>query len=507
MKKLILLIIIIVSYSCWNKNTGSEPFRPLNSSILAKQIFRINTNKDTSLITLHGTRIIIPANAFSDSGNIDIEIREAFSAAEIFAAGMITESNGKPLFSAGMVYINASSEKGKLSLVKPLKISMPNDFFDPNMKIFKGVETDSGTVNWVEPIEPDSTAQAKNWQNGRLFFATKCMTCHSIFKKLTGPALVNVEERGPWKERAQLYAWVNNPARYMAQNKYVQDLKDEYNGVVMTGFPDFEPSYLDAIFDYIKNESIRPGAREAEKQLSDSLSKAWAAEYSNDSSGGEYFKDAEMPCKDDTVYVNTKQQTSTFFNTSLDTSSYNNFPVQPLISPAESMEGLRKGFNNPNPTRGTYDFEIQTLGWYNVDAYVTGYAGTTNVKLWGELDAKDIFDMHVYLFCPRNKMLSVGSQIESWRYYFDKIDGGIPLFVGDRAILFAFGSAGEEMYYGISAFWIQKEQTIKIKIQKTTEEQIKQVLQTSKIDGISIGLEKKEKRILKNNCNDTLPEK
>ncbi|MBX3256798.1 MAG: c-type cytochrome [Chitinophagaceae bacterium] len=92
-----------------------------------------------------------------------------------------------------------------------------------------------------------------NAQEGKAIFNQKCATCHSLDKKLVGPALRGMEERGPWGDRKKLYAWIHNPAGFIANDPYTQGLKNEYNGVVMTAFADLTEAQIDAIADYIKN--------------------------------------------------------------------------------------------------------------------------------------------------------------------------------------------------------------------------------------------------------------
>ncbi len=94
-------------------------------------------------------------------------------------------------------------------------------------------------------------ANTANAQDGKAIFNQKCATCHSIFKPLTGPALGGLEERGPWSDRKKLYAWVHNPAGFMASDPYTQGLKTQFNGVIMTGFPDLKEPEIDAIVTYI----------------------------------------------------------------------------------------------------------------------------------------------------------------------------------------------------------------------------------------------------------------
>lgn len=91
-----------------------------------------------------------------------------------------------------------------------------------------------------------------NAQDGKAIFNQKCATCHSLDKKLTGPALRGFTERGPWADRKKVYAWIHNPAGFMVSDPYTQALKNEYNGVVMNGFPDLTEAQIDAIVTYIE---------------------------------------------------------------------------------------------------------------------------------------------------------------------------------------------------------------------------------------------------------------
>ncbi|MFT3948953.1 MAG: c-type cytochrome [Agriterribacter sp.] len=90
-----------------------------------------------------------------------------------------------------------------------------------------------------------------NAQDGKTIFNQKCATCHSLTKDITGPALSGLEERGPWSDRKKLYAWIHNPAGFMASDPYTQGLKEKFHGVVMTGFPDLTEAQIDAIVTYI----------------------------------------------------------------------------------------------------------------------------------------------------------------------------------------------------------------------------------------------------------------
>ena len=91
-------------------------------------------------------------------------------------------------------------------------------------------------------------------QDGKALFSANCASCHSPFKDVTGPALKGLEERGPWSDRKQLYAWIHNPPGYMAGSKYTQDLKNKF-GSMMQSFPSLPEKDIDAIVEHSKGIS------------------------------------------------------------------------------------------------------------------------------------------------------------------------------------------------------------------------------------------------------------
>ncbi len=94
---------------------------------------------------------------------------------------------------------------------------------------------------------------------GKALFGAKCAACHNVFKKLTGPALGGLEERGKWADHKELLAWVNNPAAYMAKDPYTAGLKATY-GAEMTAFPDLKIKDVDDIVAYINDEVAKQKA-------------------------------------------------------------------------------------------------------------------------------------------------------------------------------------------------------------------------------------------------------
>ncbi|HEX3165768.1 MAG TPA: cytochrome c [Chitinophagaceae bacterium] len=499
MRRYFLLIFLFIFYSC--DITKEPPPKPFSNGMLALQSFFISSDSDTTIQTLHGSVIRISAASFNVTGEISLVIREAFTAAEILAAGMITESNGKPLRSGGMIYLNAMAKGQPVELLKPIKVSIANQYFDSSMQVFKGVETDSSGINWVEPSPVDTTPQSTQWERGKMLFGM-CRSCHYITKYGTGPALKDVEYRAPWiNNRKKLYRYIRNWNEIAREDPAIQRVLN-YTPAVMQLFPNLSDVDIDAILDYIKNESNNPLADKNNYPEMDTANSVYDSEVL-----------IQKPCKDDTIYTTVPKSEISFLNGDQTDQQFDTLPIikdaTSKTNPpkAETMEGLRSGFTDPNTTSGMYDFEIKTLGWYNIDAYVEGYGGSSYVKLWVQLQLRFEMDMHVYLFIPRNKMLSVMNEYRDGKGYFNKINDGIPLFLKDKAVLLAFGSKDDKMAYGITEFVVSGEQTIKINVKETTEREMREALSSKSLDGIDLGIEKKEMKIIKQNCDELLVKK
>lgn len=87
---------------------------------------------------------------------------------------------------------------------------------------------------------------------GKTLFMSRCASCHVLFKNMTGPDLVGFTKREPWTDRNNVYDWIRNPAAFMQKNEYAKQLKEAYNGTMMTAFPDMTNGEIDAICSYVK---------------------------------------------------------------------------------------------------------------------------------------------------------------------------------------------------------------------------------------------------------------
>ncbi|MFL9843878.1 hypothetical protein [Flavobacterium rhizosphaerae] len=131
-----------------------------NTERLPLQNFYINTAKDTVITGKNGVTLTILADTFAHAngkavtGVIALGLKEALSITDIVTGGLVTLSDGKPLESGGMVYINATSGKEQVYIAEGsiIKVAIPSEKKYLDMKIFKGIQHEENLqVNWVNP--------------------------------------------------------------------------------------------------------------------------------------------------------------------------------------------------------------------------------------------------------------------------------------------------------------------------------------------------------------------
>jgi hypothetical protein len=144
-----LLACTIILTSCNNdKENPSDLFSKVyTTDNLPKQIFSINSDKDTILKGKSGTILYIYKNTFTNKGQtvkglIDLELKEALTPLQMVLGNLTTLTNGEFLQSDGMLFINASSngEQLEIAINKTVGIILPTNKVDTLMKVFAGEE-------------------------------------------------------------------------------------------------------------------------------------------------------------------------------------------------------------------------------------------------------------------------------------------------------------------------------------------------------------------------------
>lgn len=99
-----------------------------------------------------------------------------------------------------------------------------------------------------------ASASAGDAVKGKAIFNQNCAACHSLNRKMTGPALANVETRLAEDEgldREWLYAWIKNSNGVIKSgDAYATKIYNEYNQAAMTAFPTLSNGDIDNILAY-----------------------------------------------------------------------------------------------------------------------------------------------------------------------------------------------------------------------------------------------------------------
>src|SRR3954465_5605627 len=127
MKYIISLLVLSFALAVGCKtNKQNSPF---SQDKLPTEKFTVNTERDTVLTTQNGALLNIAAGSLEtkDGNTVTLEIKEAYSIGQIVKAGLLTESNGEPLSSGGMIYINATGDQ-KVTIKQRIKVAIPADY-------------------------------------------------------------------------------------------------------------------------------------------------------------------------------------------------------------------------------------------------------------------------------------------------------------------------------------------------------------------------------------------
>ena len=153
---------------------------------LSSQQVSFDVTHDTIIKTRHGMIVRIPAGSLQTTGNpvVTIEIKEAGSIAEMIKSGLATQSDGKLLSSAGLLYINPVGED-QVRINKPISVAIPTSLIDDSMKLYTGELNEDSSMNWIEPKYMLDNPQVKAMQS-------RVVSRKSATKLMPAPAIMIV---------------------------------------------------------------------------------------------------------------------------------------------------------------------------------------------------------------------------------------------------------------------------------------------------------------------------
>jgi mono/diheme cytochrome c family protein len=106
------------------------------------------------------------------------------------------------------------------------------------------------------------SAQEGDPVKGKSLFNANCAACHQLDKKMTGPALRNVEQRladDEGLDREWISAWIRNSAGVIKSgDAYANKIYNEYGGAAMTPMPQLTDEDINNILAYTAEEKAAP---------------------------------------------------------------------------------------------------------------------------------------------------------------------------------------------------------------------------------------------------------
>lgn len=469
-------MLLMIAFSC-----RQPVIKPglLHPQQLNSQVFTIHTDNDTTLNTASGAIIKIAKGTLVNSNNtnsVTLEIKEAYTMEQILRAGLVTKSNGQPLSSGGMIYINAG-EGQSVRITQAISISIPTPYVNNKMQLFKG-DTGSGKVNWTDPVSLPPDTQNTILAAGNQLFAGKCATCHAIGKDLTGPDLAHILSRTP--DKNVLYDFTRNPALATHDHVYYCCLLRKFNGVVMTGFPELTDTTLNALYSYIENESkVRNLPDNNMRGCIDSCTTYVR------------LKDKLTREKNDLSAQKIDMIVREIVETTQPVQS--NTPVSPQVPVSSTPPEKLKVTPNNNQSL-YYQFTIQSFGWYNIDILLKDTDAPESilkVRITGEFKE----NISLWLAIPASKVFLQGGLLnnQSGEYGFDATDGTIPLPQRVGAYILAMGEYEDKIVFAKKEFITKSSQQFDLSPSVTTREKFNNIVKNlPNSEGLNISAKKTE---------------
>jgi len=479
MKKTLVIITLLIAvvYACnQNDKTASHL---LNTGNLTTQLFKVKIDRDTTLITKKGAIIRIPQGALSSADTtVQLEVKEAYSMKDIIAAGLITQSNGQPLSSGGMIYINAKGSN-TVKITKAISVATPTEYLDKDMKLFKGEVNSNGTINWTDPQAMPVNPQLNALEAGKLLFTNNCTSCHSysLDKELTGPALAHVMKRllpytGEGGPVSHPYAFTRNPAKEMAHGGYYRCLKNKY-GVMMTPFPSLTNEELDKLYGYIENESNHRHLPVPDNGILKCVNSCRA-----------YI---EIASKWKTIKERLEKDSTDMLKDIRDLTPPSIDTILPEIDTTKILDRLN--LVQPNYNKSLYyQFTIESFGWYNVDILLKDCTNAISSELSVRIQGQYKERFNIYLIIPSIKALIPGGPLSnkpnSYGFYED--DGSIPLPQNQKAFILALGEYEDQIIFAKKEFTTQQKQNIDLQLAIVSKEVFQKEVAALNLSDISI---------------------
>ncbi|HVU56604.1 MAG TPA: cytochrome c [Puia sp.] len=430
------------------------------------EIYTIDCRHDTLLRTAHGAMINIPRGSIDASGanTVRIEIKEAYTIAAMLRFGLLTQSDGHPLSSGGMIDIRPA-DGSSAKIIRSINVALPTLRVEEKMQRFKGVMDDKGKINWIDPHPLADSFTQKAVAYGKSIFEANCRSCHSLRSSVTGPALAYVGQR---RSEEWLYDFIRNNNKVLVSGDcYANYIYNVYNKTVMNTFPDLNHTDIRCLIDYITSESQLIDSNQVPNYTRELDS---CLRYKRLASALEKNRDALIRANGPRTQVIRHDDTGAIIT---DT-------VVVYASPASVTP-----IEHPSLY---YQFTVESFGWYNVDALLKDLPGVLPSKLLVQMTPEYAAEVNVFLVLPGRKIFTEGGFLKDSKteFGFFTEDGQIPLPQSEQAYVFATGEYHGKPVFAVCSFITTQQQAINLQPAPMSKEQITETISHLDLNHLAI---------------------
>jgi len=452
MKKIAIVLLTLLACSCNEDGSPINSF--LNTDKLESQLYEIDLQRDTVLLTKGGARINIAKGAIV-AGNrttVQLEVKEAYTMEDMVRGGLLTQSGDRILSSGGMIYLNVADGEVKA----PLGVSMPSGNLEKDMQLFKGETQKDGTIDWQDPQPMQPNKTLASIAQGKKIFQTNCASCHNPLKDATGPALAFAPQRlgKEWMDH-----WIHNSAEMIASgDPYANCIYNRWGKTAMTAFPSLTRAELDMLYSYLIQESkhLNPADYPDAKAEFDSCNAYMQAKAELERRREGARADNGPEVKQDMRFDTNAVPVAT-----TDIAETVTIPAVAKVSPKADLSTY-------------YDFTVNSFGWYNVDAFISAVKENVASTVKAVLSGAYTGPVNIFLVIPDVRLLAEGGLLsgESKAYGFYEENGSIRLPQGKEAYIICFTEDSKGVYYGMSRFVTTTKNEITLNIERITKEEM-----------------------------------
>jgi mono/diheme cytochrome c family protein len=444
----LFVFALFLAYGC----TTPIVYNLTGEDKLPAQLYTIDLSRDTVLHTRGGAILEIPAGALDagDSKSIQLEIKEAYTIEDIIRGGLVTRTNGQPLSSGGMIYINAAGGLN-VQFKRPVTVSIPTDSIKDGMQLYKGKKDDKGKIDWTDPKPLAETPASKSLAAGKTLFLTKCASCHGVKEEHTGPALAFLSSR---REKKWLYDFVHNNQQLMdSGDMYSRCLYEHYNRTAMNSFPNLSDAEIDQLFAYIDNETS-------------ALDSSLIPDYKRSVDSCVLYRHLVDSMEQQRARLIADNGVRTTVNWR-DTAGNLLVGTHPLYTKTTPVTPEK------HPAI-YYKFTIDSFGWNNIDLLMTDLSGVVESELRVRVREEYGHEINIFLVIPSLKVLNEGGLLlnKEDEFGFLTDDGKMPLPQHTTAYVMAMGEYKGQVIFGAQPFVTARQQSLVLSLTPMTKEQM-----------------------------------